>query len=67
MIDVNSKVRVYEVNGKEVEIGKTKSISVSSHWNYSNWVVLKVGNRRLTVVARDLIEAIKNATNTAKY
>jgi hypothetical protein len=39
------------------------TVRVSSHWNYSDRVVLEVGDQKVTVLAADLEAAIRNATN----
>jgi len=40
------------------------SIRVHSHWCERDKVVLEVEGKSVTVIADDLIAAIKNATNT---
>ena len=39
------------------------SILVHSHWNEHSKVVLEVNGEKLTIVADDLIAAVKNCTN----
>lgn len=68
MIKVVNKVRVYEVNDKEIDnIKDEKTLEVASHWNVDRFVVLKINDIKITVSANDLEAAIKNATNTNKY
>lgn len=62
-IQVVSEVDVYEVNGKEVPIGATRCLKVSSHF-HSSKAVLKFGRTSYTVDIDDLILALKNAGNT---
>jgi hypothetical protein len=66
MIEVQNKVPVYEVDGKDVAISGPK-IHVLSHWNSGDRVVLQIGERTWTVIAADLEAAIKNATNTRRF
>ena len=67
MIKVVNKVRVYEVNDKEIDnIKDEKTLEVSSHWSIDRFVVLKINDVKITVSAHDLEAAIKNATNTIK-
>ena len=63
-IDVQSIIKVYEINGEEVDIGKEKTISLHSHWNRNEFVVIKIGKVTYTVVKEDLEKAIQNACNT---
>ena len=66
MIEVQNKVPVYEVDGKDVAISGPK-IHVLSHWSSPDRVVLQVGDTKWTVVAADLEAAVKNATNTRRF
>jgi len=59
-VDVESRVTIYEIDGDETE-GPT--LHVKNHWNMADFVVLSLNNKKITVVARDLEVAIKNATN----
>lgn len=59
-IKVTNELRNYD------EPAKT-SIRVHSHWNEPSKVVIEfVGGQSRTVSARDLLAAIKNATNTER-
>jgi len=62
-MEVENKIKIYEVNGNEVEIGKSKSLIVKSHWNRKDLVVLKFGKQEITVSKRTLEKAIDNAEN----
>ncbi len=66
MITVKNEVRVYEENGKDCPLGESrKSIGVESHHIRDDLVVLiGMDGMKTTVVARDLQNAITNATNT---
>lgn len=63
---VQSEVRVYERDGAEVPVGSHAVITISSHWNRSDLVVLQVDGSAatITVTARELEAAIRNAMNT---
>ena len=67
MIEVTSKVSIYEVKDETVPIGKNVEMDVSSHWNHDEWVVLKFQGKEITVNAADLKAAINNATNTERF
>lgn len=63
---VTTEIRVYEIN--EVDTGTEEvSILIESHWNLTDRVILRIGNTNYTVIAEDLIMAIKNAQNHKKY
>ena len=63
-VEVKQKIEVYEINDEDVPIGKTETMSVDSHWNRDEFVVLGFRGKRLTVTASNLQDAIRNATNT---
>jgi ribosomal protein L22 len=62
-VKVENTIDVYET-GQEMSPGKKETIKVLSHWNRDEMVVLQVGKKSVTVLARALENAIKNATNT---
>lgn len=62
MIDVACELRVYEVDGVDVPAGKTVRVRIEGHWNMDRMVVLKVGDRSVTVLGHDLTTAVANAT-----
>lgn len=67
MIKVTSEVRIYERDGKDYESG-APALAIVSHWSDRSRVTIVLPDgTKLTVIARDLEAAIKNATNTAKY
>ncbi len=57
-IKVESAVKIYEDDEPS-----DKKIIVSSHWNDNDFVVIKIGKKSATVIASDMIAAIKNAQN----
>ena len=70
MIESQNKVKIYEENGRDAVpdgAGDQPSICVKSHWNQETMVVLMVAGVNYTVAAGDLMAAIKNATNTARW
>lgn len=67
MIEVESKVRCYEIDGKDTPMIDTPRIIVRGHWNIDTFVVLEIDGKRYTVSAKDLHAAINNATNTARF
>ena len=68
MINVVNRIKVYEVNDKEIDNPEDEKIlEVKSHWSKNRFVVLKINDIKITVSANDLEAAIKNATNTNKY
>lgn len=56
-------LRIYEINGEDVPVGKKKELRVSSHWNHGDLVVLDIDGTSVAVPATDLSKAITNATN----
>lgn len=58
-----NEIEVYEVNGKEVEIGESRKMLIESHWNRDAFVILKFGKTNVTVTRSALDKAISNATN----
>lgn len=68
MIKVINKVDILEVNGKkDPPHDSIETLTVESHWNSSNLVTLAVGSMKIAVTAKDLIAAIANATNVARF
>ena len=63
-IEVKQVIEIYEVDDKELLVGKNVALGVDSHWNNNEFVVLRFGKKRLTVFGEDLKTAIDNATNT---
>lgn len=67
MIKVENKIDLYEVNGVEVNMSAPPDIIISSHWNDRRLIVIDSGDKKLTIKASDLLAAIANATNTARF
>lgn len=60
---VVSKIQIYEIDGQDVDLKKQEILSIESHWNYHDFVVLHFGDKEITVNAEELIKAINNAGN----
>lgn len=68
MIDVTNEIHVYEVDRKPMKRGDAgATIEVKSHWNETGMVVFVVDGKQMKVRAEDVLAAVKNATNTARY
>lgn len=69
MINVSSQVKIYEVNGGESVPPSLETMTVSSHWNIDNFVVIKVpgSQNTYTVSRRDMEAAIHNAGNSNRH
>jgi hypothetical protein len=69
-IKVESEVKIYEVKHAPVNGSGLLVLTIASHWNDDRRVVISFpneGSGSITVLAADLIAAIKNATNTNRY
>lgn len=70
MITVISEVEPHEIGGEEINDLKSEKplLRVMSHWNRNNLVILKFdeNEKSITVLAKDLIAAINNATNSSR-
>jgi hypothetical protein len=67
MISVESKVVVHEIDGKDRVVGDDTTLVVRSHHNRDDLVILVFGTTRWAVRERDLVAAIKNSTNSARF
>jgi hypothetical protein len=67
MIAVKNWVKVYEKRGHAIEAPEKIEICVKSHWNREKFIEIITENCAYTVSADDLIAAINNSTNTAKF
>ena len=67
MIQVKNEIRVYEVDDKDVGFKEGPEFTVENHWNQTAYVVVSIDGKKYTVVAADLMAAIKNATNVNRY
>lgn len=63
MINVACELPVYEQDGKEKPVGKQLKMTIESHWNRKDMVVLRFGDAIVTVLGYDLIRAATNATS----
>lgn len=62
MIKVEQRVPVYEIDGKDAVA--LEEVKILSHWNRPEFVVLDADQKKFTLLAGDLLAAIKNAGNT---
>jgi len=61
---VVSEIKVYEVNGNPVEVGSNiQPVEISSVWNKTNCVQITWGAMTVTVLKKELLKAIENATD----
>jgi len=58
-----------ELKTKEADTGvfEGASVLVLSHWNRSELVVLELDGHRFVLSARELTQAIENATRTVRH
>jgi hypothetical protein len=60
-MEIESKITVYEVDGQENY--RQNDLSIKSHWNRDEMVVIKVGcSKSLTVTASELIKAVERCS-----
>ena len=43
------------------------SIRINSHWNLRDRVEIVVKDEKITVLVKDIIAAVENCTNTARF
>ena len=71
MIEVTNRIRVIEVDGRDTWQDEPGThLAVLSHKDSDKLVVLLFGSpwsSNITINANELIAAIKNATNTARW
>jgi len=60
MIKVTCQISNYDEPAKQ-------SIFLHNHWNRKEMIVIEINGEKYTVLAKDLISAITNCTNTAKW
>jgi len=63
VIKVSNDITVYEIDGKETSGVPLPKMSLVSHWNRAELIILIIDDKCVTVTARDLRAAIDNATN----
>ena len=61
MIKVTCQVEVYNESKAE------PSIKIHNHWCFNNRVEIEIDGKRYCVIAEDIITAIKNCINIARY
>lgn len=71
MIKVTNRVSIYEKEGRQVNF-TDNYLEIRSHWNDSDRVVIvyQASDGQtidITVIAKDLLAAIVNAKNTARW
>ena len=68
-IDVESKVQIYEFDGKKDNTLKSDEelLIVKNHWSRREFVVLEFNGKEITVVASDIERAITNAQNAHRF
>lgn len=71
MIKVTNRVGIYEKEGRQVNF-TDNHLEIRSHWNDSDRVVIVYQTPDgqvidITVIAKDLLAAIVNAKNTARW
>lgn len=64
MVTVKCTIKTQEDSVGEYEADE---VLIESHWNRPELVRLVIDGKVAVVSARDLIAAVKNATNTARY
>ena len=62
-IKVRCEIKIYELNGEEIEAGKTLKMNIVSHWNRSNLVTIEIGGNKYTVSGHNVIAAVENSMN----
>jgi endonuclease V-like protein UPF0215 family len=63
-VEVVNRIYVYEIDDNESEAGKSHpKVTISSHWNRQELVVIEIAGHTYTVNATDITKAIENATN----
>ena len=65
MIESLNAVSIFEDHGVEIPFGNRK-LKIESHFRSPDRVVLSIGNERVTVLTKELLAAIQNATNVAR-
>lgn len=63
---VINEIQIYEVDSCDVsdcDVSPNTIVQVVSHWAHRDRIVLKFQDKTITVLQRDLMLAIQNATN----
>ena len=61
-VESKNEIKVYEVRGEDTG-NDDISISIVSHWNRREFIIIDTGNSAYTVDADDLRKAIENSQN----
>ena len=63
-----TELKIYEIDGEEQIALQMPTITIESHWNRRNLVILNVPGigKKMTVVAEELKMAIDNAINVKR-
>ncbi len=64
---VVNTIEVYELDGHDTQLIDRPLLSVQSHWNREQFVVLEFSGARVTVSKDELSKAIENASNWKSY
>jgi hypothetical protein len=70
MIKVENYVRCYEIEGRDMTIIENPSpvLILRSHWNLQDRVEIETPEgRKYTVLIKDVVAALTNAGNTARF
>ena len=60
---VETQIRIYATDGEDTPIGKDPMLSIRSHRIFDRQVILELpGQKPITVLGRELVRAIQNAT-----
>lgn len=63
-MEVENKIHIYQINGKDTVVGEKTELIVRSVWNKPRFIELQIGNGEAIVVwESDLMKAISNSTN----
>lgn len=64
---VESKVHIYQIDGKDTVIGDEKFLNVRNVWNKDRFVEIQISNGEKVIVHEgDLLKAISNATRNER-
>ena len=66
-IKTESKIQVYEKQGRDLKFDEREDIVVKNHWNRKALVVLIINDIAYTVASDELERAISNARNAHKF
>jgi ribosomal protein L25 (general stress protein Ctc) len=64
MIKVINEIEVLELNGERLAIAKKPTIKIISHRNYKDEIVIEIDDKKITLLAKHVEMAVRNATNS---